>query len=274
MKYAIENPNDKGGVGKSLTDLVLIESLRRHGLRSKIAVIEVDHERKLSRFLESRGDKVDVTLAASAGLAAAAKDRTALESHFDPVYSAQTAGHSITDLGANVTSAKMEWERLSDVPEAMIEEGVWKIFAVPVTPDVAAIDAGFRALRAAVDLYGKNASYFFVLNDINGDGFTACRNGQVFKELAKLESAVGLKIVEIPFSSSRLVQDYGNLAYMSPMDVYDQADTIAEKLGLSKPKANREIKKLTEWIAAATAAVEPIIAPIVEECRKAEGGEG
>lgn len=274
MKYAIEVLTDKGGTGKSLTALMLVELARRHGVRGRITVVEADHERKLSKFLESRGDKVDVTLSASAGLEEASKDRTALESHFDPIYEARVSGHTITDTGANVASALAEWERLSDVPDAMVDAGVRKTFVVPVTPDGVAIEAGYKTIRTAVELYGDAADYVLLLNDINGDGFDAYRRGQAFKELAKLEAAVGLKIIELPFSSSRLVQDYGNLAYLSPMDVYEQADMIAEKLGLSKPKANRELKKLTEWIAAATAVLEPIIAPIVEGCRKAEGGEG
>jgi hypothetical protein len=248
--------SDKGGVGKSLISSLLIEAYDQ--ARRPLSVVEVDHQGKLRNTM---GNRVDLSLRASAELGDVTRDRTSAERFYNPVYDIWERHDSLTDLGANVTTFLFDWMKQCHIRELAVEDGIHFRFVAVTTPDDQALCSAFNAISTAVEALESDAEQFLVLNEIaQGSGFTHYENHQVFRELQQLGSSVNLKIVKIPYCDSDLME-YGRAHALSPLTVFKNTDRLCEEMELTRVAARTERRRLLAWISEVQENLEPLFVP-------------
>lgn len=248
--------SDKGGVGKSHLSGLIIEAYDQ--ARRPLSVIEIDHQGKLRSTM---GDRVDLSLRASAELGDVTRDRYSAERFYNPVYDMWALHDSLTDLGANVTTFMFDWMKQCHIKELAREDGVHFRFVAVTTPDDQALRSAFNAISTAAGALEEGAEHFLVLNEIApGSGFAFYENHNVFRELQRVGASVNLKIIKIPYCDSDLME-YGRAHAMSPLTVFKNTDRLCEEMELSRVAARTEKRRLLAWISEVQENLEPLFVP-------------
>jgi len=250
--------SDKGGVGKSMIATFKVLVHDKAGV--PLTVIELDNQRKLSSALGP--ERVNLSLAASADLQEISRNRHAAESFYNPVYIEWTKGPSVTDLGANVTTALMSWFRQCDIAELAAEDDIAFQFVACASPDEQAIKSALTAICEAMDTLGP-AEFYVVLNDLSGTtGFEPYQNNPSFRELLGLSAARKLQILQVPYCDSLLLE-HGKAHGFNPLQCLEHADELASAANLDLVSARVHKKKLVNWMRDFQDAMKPLLS--VEE---------
>lgn len=244
--------SDKGGVGKSLIATLLVDAYDQ--ARRPLAVVEIDHQRKLRTAM---GARVNLSLGASADLGEIAKDRKQAERFYNPVFEHWSTTDSLTDLGANVTTQMFDWMSQCHIASLAAKVGICFRFVAVATPDDQALRSAFAALSKAVRHLG-NSEYFLVLNAVfPGRGFDYYDNHPIFNDLRALRERIDLKIIYIPNCDSELME-YGRSRGLAPLAVFQNQDRLTEEMGLGLVEAHTEQKRLLDWITQVQEGLRPL----------------
>lgn len=253
MKVSTVVCSDKGGVGKSEIAALLVAGRDRLGGRP--AVIEIDHQMKLKSVL---GDRVNLSIRAGADLSATSRDRHAAQAHYDGIYDLWSAGETITDLGANVTTPFFEWVRNGDIASLTAEDGIRMRFAVVTSPDAQALRAAYTALEQAITCF-PNSELFLVENDLAGvSGFKPYKNTVPMRQIEMLQGVVNLTRLSIPYCDS-ILAEYGRVRGLTPLDVVDRIEVIEKDTGLTRVERATQRRKLFQWLSDVQTSLTPLM---------------
>lgn len=249
--------SDKGGVGKSLLTQIFVLAHDHAGTPLKL--VEIDHQRKLTSLL---GRRVDLALDGSAGIDLTLRDRRAVESFFNPCYAVWSAGPSVTDLGANVTTPLLAWMKHNDIAGVAAEDGIDFRFVAVASPDDQSLRSALSALEEARRVLGPDASLFLVLNDTGGvAGFAPYHGLDLWKRVVALPHSHGVAIIELPFCDSA-VMEWGRAQGKTVLDLLQDVDgtikTIAADAGLDRLALRVHVRRFTEWVRAIQSAMGPL----------------
>ena len=254
-----------GGVGKTTVFLTMAESMKLQGV--DVALGEMDDSQNASLFL---GDGIAYRAAGKAAVKEAESDPSAVVKHGDGLYGFW-ASHpvTLTDTGAAVDGFIDEYMSVSELPEIMRENGMeyWPLLVA--SPNLIALEHVHASLKAKVRLFGSSLKAAVVLNDNKGrEGFAPYESEPAFREVMAICDRLGLPVVRVPHCSSELVTAYGNAKHIPPLRLHhllkghEQAKANAAKvmatLGMTEPHFRREMAKLSGWVAASVAALDPV----------------
>lgn len=249
--------SDKGGVGKSMIALIL--GLANDQASRPFRIIEIDHQMKLRSVM---GDRVDLSLKASPELRDVTRNRHAAESFYNPVYEMWTQSDSVTDLGANVTTSLLEWIRECDIPSLAEEDNIAFRFVAITTPDDQAMKSAVSAIEEVAKTFGSDASMCLIMNDISGDsGFAPYKGTPHFERLMQMRDEFGLTVMEMPYCDS-ILMDHGKAKSMSPLAVLNDAERLAEEIGMDRVSARVHKRKLVNWLFSVQKALAPLFTPV------------
>jgi hypothetical protein len=247
--------SNKGGVGKTMTALLLSLIYREAGYPLKI--IEIDNAQRLSRMLN--GDLNVLSIPATQNLEDISNDRFAAESHFNPVFEAWMESDSLTDLGANMTEALFSWFKYCLIDELAIDENIGFRFVCCASPDSQALRSAYEGLINAREIIGKDAELFLVLNDTRGgDGFMPYERNSDYIALMKMATTQELKVIRIPFCASKLAQP-GDGDNLNPLQILNKVDEVAKAANLDRVSTVVHKKKLMKWMEDAAKALDPLL---------------
>ncbi|MGY3581858.1 hypothetical protein ACVIGB_000071 [Bradyrhizobium sp. USDA 4341] len=251
-KIATVIGSDKGGIGKSLLASLLADAYDQG--RRPLSVVEIDHQGKLRT---SMGQRVNLSLGASADLGEIAKDRKYAERFYNPVFNCWRNGDSLTDLGANVTTQLFNWMQQCHIGELAAMDGIRFRFVAVTTPDDQALRSAYSALSNAVRQLGPETEYYLVLNAFSSNrGFDLLEHHPVFKDLGNIKQ---LKFLFIPNCDSDLME-YGRARALSPLAVYRERERLIEEMGLGRVEAHTEQKRFVSWMMEVQEALRPLFA--------------
>lgn len=247
--------SDKGGIGKSMVALIMTLVFDKAGV--PLSVIEVDNQRKLTSALGS--ERVDLSLSAAPELGDVAGNRHAAESFYNGVYLEWLKGISVTDLGANVTTALMEWFKRCDIGELAAEDGIRFRFVSCASPDEQAIKSAFVALDTAAKALGPSAEYYLVLNDMFGsNGFAPYEGNSSYRILMDLEEDRRINVIRIGYCDS-LLFEHGKAMGLTPLQAINRCDEVAAAAGLDVVSARVHKKKMMNWLRDTQQALTPLL---------------
>lgn len=136
--------NDKGGVGKSTLNLVLIDLLMLNGISTQ--VIQVDEQERLSTLLGTRVQRIAVNLED------ARRDPKALMAAFAPIYhacsqSAQNGSALAIEIGANRLDSFSAWLKAVDLDEDLRRWNLPAVVFALAPGEIEAVRKGAAALQ-------------------------------------------------------------------------------------------------------------------------------
>lgn len=247
--------SNKGGVGKTMISLLLSLLFRR--AQYPLTIIEIDNEKKLSAMLPE-GEKV-ISINATQDIEQIAEDRFAAETHFNRVYDAWGKGDSLTDLGANMTTALLNWFKYCEIGELAAEDSINFRFVACASPDDQALQSAVEAISLARKTIGNSGEYFVVLNQTSdGNGFKPYENNPSYLALKKYEAEGLIQIIDLPYCSS-VLNEYGRAMKFNPVQIIEHLDAVIEKAGLDKVSSRVHQKKLMKWMESAAEALSPFL---------------
>lgn len=247
--------SNKGGVGKTMTALLLCLIYREAGYPLKI--VEIDNEQKLSAMLG--GEQEILPIPATQDMESMANDRFAAETHFNPVFEAWCEGDSLTDLGANMTEALLSWFRYCMIGELAIDENINFRFVACAAPDGQALRSAHEGLKAARESIGKNTELFLVMNDLSGGaGFKPYEANADYIALMQMEQTLGLKVIRVPYCASQL-SEFGRAMNLNPLQIINRIDEVAKAANLDRVSTAVHKKKLMKWLEDAAKALDPLL---------------
>lgn len=247
--------SNKGGVGKTMVSLLL--SLLFRNAQYPLTIIEIDNEKKLSAMIPE-GEKV-ISINATQDIEEIAEDRFAAETHFNTVYDAWGQGDSLTDLGANMTTALLNWFKYCEIGELAAEDGINFRFVACASPDDQALQSAVEAISLARKTIGNSAEYFVVLNQTSdGNGFKPYENNPSYLALKKFDNDGLIRIIEMPYCAS-ILNEFGRAMKLNPIQIIDQIDQVVEKAGLDKVSSRVHQRKLMKWLNNAAEALSPLL---------------
>lgn len=251
--------SNKGGVGKTMISL-LISLLYANG-KYPLKIIEIDNEKKLSSMVPNPEDVISID--ATQNIEDIIEDRYASETHFNQVYDGWQSGDSLTDLGANMTTALFNWFKYSQIDELAAEDNIDFRFAACASPDDQALKSALDAVKKAQTALGNSAEYFVVLNETSdGPGFAPYEANPSFLALKQLEAEGGVRIITVPYCASRL-NDHGRAMKLNPVQIIERFEEVVERAKLDKISARVHKKKLMTWLNTAAEALSPFL--VVDE---------
>lgn len=249
--------SDKGGVGKSLIAqiMVIAHDQAARGLR----VVEIDHQRKLTHVF---GDRVDLSLAAGAGVGALTANHRAGETFFNDAYGHWAAGDSLTDLGANVTTPLLEWFRHCDVATLANEDSIGFRFVAVASPDDQAIRSAVAALEQARRALGVDAELFLLLNDITGGaGFSPYSTTEVWRQAMAMQTTHGVRVINVPHCNSAIM-DWSRAWGLTILDVLnpksEALDRISVAASFDRIQRHHQVRVFLDWVRAVQDAMHPL----------------
>ena len=246
--------SNKGGVGKSM--ISLMQTMIYDNARYPLKLVEIDNERKLSALL---GDRVDLPLDAFVRISDASRDRHAHESYYNKVYGMMTEADSLIDFGANVTTTFFDWFAQCEMGHFAAEDNISFRFVACASPDEQAISAAISAVAQAEKALGPTAEYYVVLNDIYGQsGFAPYYDNPQYKALVALKDAGRVKIINIDYCDS-LLFEHGKAMHLTPLDIINRSDEVAERAGLDPIATRVHRLKLMRWLTATQEAMNPLL---------------
>ena len=140
-----------------LTMISLLLSLMYRKAEYPLKIVEIDNEKKLSAMLGD--DPTIVSIEATPDIELIAADRFAAETHFNKVYDAWCESDSLTDLGANMTTALLNWFRYCEIGELAIEDNI-RFFGSTLlaSPPISPYAFGTPGLieKSSISLLSKN----------------------------------------------------------------------------------------------------------------------
>lgn len=251
--------SNKGGVGKTMVSLLL--SLLYAKAQYPLTIIEIDNEKKLSSMLPNGTDVISID--ATQNIEVIIEDRFASETHFNQVYNGWQNSDSLTDLGANMTTALFNWFSYCEIGEMAAEDNIEFRVVACASPDDQALKSAIDAIDTAHRALGNSAEYFVILNQTSdGAGFKPYDLNPSFLELKKREANGSIRLIEIPYCSSRL-NEFGRAMKLNPIQIIERLDEVVERAGLDQVAARVHKKKLMTWLNNAAEALGPL--QIVEE---------
>ena len=246
---------DKGGVGKSM--IAMFKALVFEHANYPLHVVEIDHQKRLSSLLGSK--VVKKSLPATVNFEEMQRDRHANEKFFNSVYGEWMKQHSLTDLGANVTSPLLSWIRANHIITLAAEDRIAFQFVAVASPDDEALRSAASAIAEARDVFGPSAEYYVVLNNLSGSyGFKPYERNESLAELKALEALGRVGILEVSFCDSILFE-MARAMGINARAALDMAQKIGEEHALDPVTLRIHQEKLKQWLKATQAALRPIL---------------
>jgi len=250
--------SDKGGVGKSFISSLIV--LANSSGDNQIRVAEIDHEARLGQMFPGR---VNLSLTPSGSVSALMNNsRARAERHYNDLYEEiWSQGHSLTDLGANVTTTLFDWIGACDIVRLAADDDIFFQFVTIATPDPQSILSATNALKLAVKTFGLRARYFAILNDISGESFENYLSSPAYQTILKMQDSIGLNCLEIPYCDSQIFAQ-GKALNLSPVTVMERAGEIAQNMGLRRVAAETEKRRLQAWLFSVQKSIYPLITSV------------
>lgn len=247
--------SNKGGIGKSLLAQCLVLAHDQAGVTLRLA--EIDYACKLRTVL---GDRVDLSL--DPGVTAQGNNigRRAIEGHFNRLYEEiWMGGHSLTDLGANVTTPILDWFEANDIGTLAEADGIRFRFVAVASPDPQSLIATADAIVHARRVLGGAAEIVTILNDTTGgEGFAPYNDAPGMMDLVRRTREVGGRIVNVPFCHS-LVMEYAQARNYDVLTMVNDVERVmaemASSVSLSRIERHSHVRKMSAWAKSVEAAL-------------------
>ncbi len=253
--------SDKGGVGKSLVAQLVItayDSAYDLGVSTKVVdertlkrlkVIEVDNQRRLSTILDNR---VDLALDAAPTVSDMSRDTDAGQNYYNKIYEPWREGPSLTDLGANVTTALLDWAKHFEIAKLALEDNILFRLVTVLTPDSQALRSAFEALRKAREALGERTELFMCFNDTVGrSGYDFYEGSDLLGQMRRLADAHRITVINIPYCDSMLMEwgrAHGYTVREMIVMTKEIVATMVEANKLDRVRSRVEVRKYEEWI--------------------------
>ncbi len=185
----------KGGVGATEMAINLILAMIAKG--QKPGVAELDQVNRLSSVLGP--DYVNLSIKATPDLKDQLKTRSALLALCDPMYAlAYEHDHVVFDVGANGASDIFRsWAEQSELRYIAKDDGNTFEFVVPITAENSSLVSGYNEIVENHALFGADARYYLVRNDLTGDGFETMEGQSFWKSIQRLQKEIDLTILDV-----------------------------------------------------------------------------
>ena len=236
--------NDKGGCGKSMISALLALIYQDEEGRLP-AVVEVDQ----ARLANVLGETVTTVIPEINDTEQLAANPDLAEEAFNPVYDGLIADDAVVDVGANNASPLIRWADTTGLPDLLAQDGVSPRFVFPIAPDPETLAAALNNLHAARTVFGDQASYTCVLNDVDRSGFGNFEQQKGWQLLQEQRND-GVDLRHLPNCRCR-VADLARKQAMMPPQAIERFDHLADKLALNRPARRQQWNKLTRWHEAA-----------------------
>lgn len=260
MKECTIVGSDKGGVGKSEVASLLYSAMKR--TRGKPFLVEIDHQAKLKH--SALADDVTLSIKASANLAEISRDRYAAKGHFDDVYQVWSAGDSITDLGANVTTSLLDWFKDGDIANLAAQDDISFRFVAVTSPDAQAIRSACEALVLASNRFPK-ASLYLVKNDLSGAaGFSPFESTKLWTALSQILEKVSARVIDLPYCDSKYAE-FGRTRNKTPDYIFDHLAQVDSMITMTRLERAMHRRKLVSWLNDVQIALAPLYVSKEEE---------
>ena len=246
--------SNKGGIGKSLLAQCLVLAHDGAGVPLKLA--EIDYACKLRTVL---GDRVDLSL--DPGVTAQGSDisRRAIEGHFNDLYERiWMQGHSLTDLGANVTTPLLHWFQANDIGSLAEMDGIRFRFVAVASPDPQSLIATTDAVKHAREVLGDSAEVVVILNDTSGgEGFKPYNDVPCMLDLVRAARDGRCSIVNVPYCHS-LVLEHAQAHNYDVLTMVNDLDRIMDEMSVSLSRIERHShsRKMHAWAKSVEAALD------------------
>ncbi len=195
-----------------------------------------------------KGEEV-ISINATQDIEEIAEDRFAAETHFNKVYDAWGLGDSLTDLGANMTTALLNWFKYCEIGELAAEDGINFRFVACASPDDQALQSAVEAVALARKTIGNSGEYFVVLNQTS----EGRKRIQALREqsIVSFVEEVRGRWLDNADRTSLLHQRAQRIRSRHEAETYSDHRTnrlVVEKAGLDKVSSRVHQRKLMKWL--------------------------
>ena len=220
--------NLKGGTGKTECALTLITAL--DGLGVDVEYGEVDEVRRLSEVLSEKKAPLVSLKTAPEEVSGFAIEQ--LQELMNPLVRLVEQDVSVLDLGANIPDRFIEWAESSMLKDVADMEGTRLTFVSVTTSDGNSIYPGLKFIRQAWDLFGNDADYAIISNDISGGGNIDLRTNSVTAdEIAEIEGYIkNLATINIPNCPPTKSISFARNSFISIYELLEMIEKTREKV--------------------------------------------
>lgn len=245
--------NTKGGVGKTTVATALAHVYHeQHDQWPRLVEVDAQRLSTVSTLPVSV-----CTISPQTGIENLEADPELAAERFGPLYDALVAGDCVVDIGANTAQPVLEWANLSGIPDGLMAQGIVPHFLFVTTLESQSLGAAVNDHTHARRVFGTAARYSMVFNRAKPADFEPFQGVEISEVLRQAQDD-GTDFVYVPNLWGR-VFDHVESRNRLPIDAYREFDSCIAEMGLNLPDANRQRKRVDDWMQGVRAALAPVV---------------